>query len=990
KWNGTSWDSVSLGLNGAVLALATRDSILYAAGNFSNAGGDTLADQVAKWDGSSWSALGSGFKGYNPPRTLAFFDDKLYTFRAADGTLLAEDFFGVWNDTTWEVAKNPSPFIQKLVSTADKLYICHTGGIITWDGSSFENVSPQLNGLINDVATSGNDLFVVGFAENIGNHPYGDNVAKWDGSSWSALGSGLNGSVETVAISGNEIYVGGTFTDAGGNPNADHIAKWNGSSWEALGTGLNNTVNEIVIRDGDVYVSGIFTDAGGNANADGIAKWNGTSWEAFGTGVNSTLYTEMAISGSNIYITGIFASAGNVSGADYVAKWNGSSWEAMPGLGVVNARAIAVLGEKVFLGGNFGLISEWNGSAWQTLSTGLNGTVNAFAVSGNDLYIGGAFTNAGGNSSADYLTKWNGASFEPVPGTLNASVKQLMVNGDDLYVYGNFLNAGNNLSADRLARFDGATWYSVGLLDGSEDFLALTMDGYDMVVGGSWTGIEGTIMPNIARWHHEIPQPTIQPTSLSFHNATVSSVQISFTAASGNPRGYLVLRKSGGAPTGSPVDETEYFPGQTLGDAVVAYNGSLTHFTDVTVTPGNVYHYAVFSYNGTGQATNYLTTNPLRSNTVIGIVSTAVAANTVSTQTATGSAYPSGFPDQAWRMFSVPVNLTDKSVSSILSDFGEPGNSTWRLFEGTMDASSTAQLQPGKAYWLKQIHIPGGKQVTLGAGMTASVSDATLVLTPGWNQISNPFAFPIDWNNNTDAGGNINIKGPIAFDGSKYIGLGQTKGDNTSFTTLNPFDGYYVYNAASTNQSLTIDPTGAYPKTIAKVTASYMDADWLIQVGVKNGKFEDQFNYIGAAQDAAYGEDRYDLPELPVIGEYVSVSFDHTSNDRTVPYTIDCHKNGLEGYTWDMSVRTNLEGENVLNWNPDRVPANFIVKIMNVSNREIVETQDYLFKSRTEDQPVRFKVWVGTVTYVENASNSFVDELPTSFALSQNYPNPFN
>jgi len=63
KWNGSSWSARGTGMSGGdypgVYALAVSGSEVYAGGNFGTAGG-TAARCIAKWDGSSWSALGSG------------------------------------------------------------------------------------------------------------------------------------------------------------------------------------------------------------------------------------------------------------------------------------------------------------------------------------------------------------------------------------------------------------------------------------------------------------------------------------------------------------------------------------------------------------------------------------------------------------------------------------------------------------------------------------------------------------------------------------------------------------------------------------------------------------------------------------------------------------------------------------------------------------------------------------------------------------------
>lgn len=50
-------------MNHYVTSLTVHNTDLYAGGYFTNAGG-VAASRVAKWDGSSWSALGSGINSW--------------------------------------------------------------------------------------------------------------------------------------------------------------------------------------------------------------------------------------------------------------------------------------------------------------------------------------------------------------------------------------------------------------------------------------------------------------------------------------------------------------------------------------------------------------------------------------------------------------------------------------------------------------------------------------------------------------------------------------------------------------------------------------------------------------------------------------------------------------------------------------------------------------------------------------------------------------
>jgi hypothetical protein len=262
RWDGSTWSALANGMGGLVRALTVFDDgsgiALYAGGSFQSAGGLPV-NRIAKWDGKSWSAVGTGVSGFQPfVSALTVFDD----------------------------------------GTGPALY---AGGGFTGAGG----VSAR-------------------------------QVARWDGTSWSALGSGLSSGlydgdpfVYALAAfddgSGPALFAGGNFTTAGGSP-ASRIAKWDGEHWSPLGAGMSNTVSGLTVYDDGtgpaLYVGGGFALVSGESPYY-IAKWDAKSWSSLGTGMNSAVGAMVVFDdgiGPALFAGGWFTSAGDNISA-YLAKW---------------------------------------------------------------------------------------------------------------------------------------------------------------------------------------------------------------------------------------------------------------------------------------------------------------------------------------------------------------------------------------------------------------------------------------------------------------------------------------------------------------------------------------------------------------------------------------------------------------------------------------------------------------------------------------------
>jgi hypothetical protein len=224
-----------------VYALALSGSTLYAGGSFTQAGG-VAANSIAQWNGSSWSALGSGMGGGNDITYSTY----VYALAVSGGTLYAGGNF----TTAGGVAAN---------------------SIAQWNGTSWSALSSGMNGDVDALAVSGSTLYAGGGFTTAGGSA-ANYIAQWNGSSWSPVGSGMNyaGGVSALAVSGGTLYAGGGFTTAGGIA-ANNIAQWNGSTWSPLGSGMSGGyygyVTALAVSGSILYAGGEFTMAGTNVSA---------------------------------------------------------------------------------------------------------------------------------------------------------------------------------------------------------------------------------------------------------------------------------------------------------------------------------------------------------------------------------------------------------------------------------------------------------------------------------------------------------------------------------------------------------------------------------------------------------------------------------------------------------------------------------------------------------------------------------------------------
>jgi len=493
--NPTEWDVR------AITAMPNGD--LVVGGRFKSIDG-VAANNVARWNGASWSPLGTGVASASMVTYVAALTARPNGDVIAGGSFataggVAAPGLALWNGASWSAI-----------------------GTLTGSGTlpPVASLATLPNG---DVVGGGEFQFINGAPMN--------RIARWDGATWSALGAGVGGTALALLVQPNgDLIVGGAFLAAAGQP-GNGIARWDGTSWSPLGSGMLNQVQAIArLPNGDLIAAGPFVSAGG-VPANRIARFDGVAWSPLGIGITDPngfmpgveARAVAALPNGDTLVGGFFEYAGGVPAMN-LARWDGASWAAAAagthtGINVgtlLGVHALARLhngdlvaaGTFPMIGGvlaNF--VARQSGGSWSALGNGVGSIANAILELPNgDLVVGGAASHANGQLQGGRVSHWDGTTWSPVGADFTKPVSALaQLQNGDLVASGAF--------PGRIARFDGVSWQLLG--GGLPTSLAndpvrtmMVLPNGDLVVSGGlsfggtsygyarWDGVAWTPMPS--------------------------------------------------------------------------------------------------------------------------------------------------------------------------------------------------------------------------------------------------------------------------------------------------------------------------------------------------------------------------------------------------------------------------------------------------------------------------------------------------------------
>jgi hypothetical protein len=254
RWDGEKW---SAGLSGLYLedsdpyldGYCIHDGKLYVSGSFRTADGDTC-NSVAYWDGQHWTGLnfpGYGFFGSTPRVNHVFFyKDELYAagnfYVYLDGAWIQD--IARYDGAEWHAVggglKGGEANIWDYAIYKDELYVCgyfrkldgNAGNkIMRWDGVQWKDVGGGVCNpfhVTHSLTVYHDKLLLSGIFDCVGDGIPASSIASWDGERWCSFGNSVfYNSINAMFEYKGEFYVSGGFTEVDGQP-LKYFAKWVG------------------------------------------------------------------------------------------------------------------------------------------------------------------------------------------------------------------------------------------------------------------------------------------------------------------------------------------------------------------------------------------------------------------------------------------------------------------------------------------------------------------------------------------------------------------------------------------------------------------------------------------------------------------------------------------------------------------------------------------------------------------------------------------
>jgi|GEM_PF-4651996 len=329
-----------------------------------------------------------------------------------------------------------------------------------------------------------------------------------------------------------------------------------------------------------------------------------------------------------------------------------------------------------------------------------------------------------------------------------------------------------------------------------------------------------------------------------------------------------------------------------------------------------------------------------------------------------------------YNLFSIPLDLDNSNVTSVLDELGTFDKTKWRLFRVQRDAyqefiGSNFSFEPGRGYLLI---FEESNTFSSTPGSTVNVTKENpfqMSLQQGWNMIATPYPFTIQWQDVLTANG-LGSLGDFFY----YTSTGYTAGNGE----LDLFEGAIWFAENATNVSVPVLKSNSGGRIAGGngLQEKFDKNNWEIPLVLIDDKGSELKGGIGMKEEASLSKDHFDGMRPPASNFQSTFHFLH--EEYFYPYFLKDVVPNSNQHEWSFEITPATASSTLtITWDKDLInELNLPLYLLEQNTGIIIDmsiTDSYAFPASAEND---FKIVFGSNDALVRA-NSLIGEV---------YPNP--
>ncbi len=350
RWDGQRWvDAAGGRMRPGATFLRIEGDTIAVAGRFERIEGVPGPGYIAVRTNDTWRTFGVVENGLNQPPVR---------FRTVDGRLYA---MGHFTDVGGDV---------------------DTDFLVVWNGTAWARTAFPPPGPVYDLVSFRGQVYASVFDERV----WSQQLRRWTGAAWEALP--VKGAIRALFVHNEVLHIGGSFDPT--NALTRHFVQYDGTSFkeDVRLTNAGGVINDFAAYDGILYAVGLVNADINQLGKRSLYEYRNGQWWSPDLGPHK--FTHLVTRPEGLYL----ASENHDGSVFYLARWARRMMDpvAFPAAGRTSALAGGDLGLVLGAGAYTGYFDE---SQWRAFGSGVAGTATAMAVLGNRVFVGGTFDSSG-------------------------------------------------------------------------------------------------------------------------------------------------------------------------------------------------------------------------------------------------------------------------------------------------------------------------------------------------------------------------------------------------------------------------------------------------------------------------------------------------------------------------------------------------------------------------------------------------------------------